>query len=378
MATAEERFSLKDYLFNEEKIEKITTEISEVYSDFSGDVFKQQILDKFPELELMERVYWIRESLKEHLPDDYREAVGILLESLPSESDPTLSDDDFGSFIYSPYSYFVSEYGCTKTNLAFSLAAMKELTTRFTVEGPIRFFINAFPEETLKELQLWTKDGHYHIRRLSSEGTRPSLPWAKKIDIHFVQAIPILDALYFDETRFVTRSVANHMNDISKIDAGAATKLLKKWKKSNKQDEKEMQYIVQHSLRTLVKGGNGDALKMLGYNEPNIKIQNFKINTPEVKVGDTLEFEFEIISTAKNTQQLMIDYVLHSQKANGKTAPKTFKISKKKLKEGEVIKIQKKHPLKLMTTRKLYPGKHKVELQINGSLFGEGTFVLLE
>ena len=185
-----------------------------MYPDFSNQAFQQEVLAKFPELELLERIYWIRDILKKHLPSQYRAAVNILLNSLPPALDPTKSDDDFGDFIYAPYGYFVATYGCTKSELDFSLAALKQLTTRFSVEGPIRFFLNKFPQQTLVELIKWTQDGHYHVRRLASEGTRPALPWAQKINISYTDAIPILDNLYTDSTRFVTRSVANHVNDI--------------------------------------------------------------------------------------------------------------------------------------------------------------------
>ena len=86
---------------------------------------------------------------------------------------------------------------------------------RFSVEDAIRYFINAFPEQTLAALLKWSKDFHYHVRRLCSEGARPKLPWSQKITIPVTDPIPILDNLFHDNTRFVIRSAANHINDIS-------------------------------------------------------------------------------------------------------------------------------------------------------------------
>jgi 3-methyladenine DNA glycosylase AlkC len=377
-STEEEKFLLKDSLFNKKKVVQIASEIKAVYPEFEDKIFVKKIVTKFPELELMERVYWMRDCLKEFLPEDYQAAVKVLLESLPPPSDPTLSDGDFGSFIYSPYSYFVAEYGCEKNNLLFSLKALRQMTTRFSVEGPIRFFINKFPRETMAELSKWARDSHYHVRRLSSEGTRPSLPWAKKIGIPYEDATEILNALHSDKTRFVTRSVANHMNDISKIDADLVVKMLKVWRKLGRQEAKELDYITRHSLRTLVKEGNEGALQLLGFFAKEIKVSNFEIKKPKVKIGESVEFSFEIVSTSNKSQQLMIDYVLHFQKASGELSPKTHKISKKIISSKEKISIQKKHPLKIMTTRKLYPGVHKIELQINGKKFGSKSFELIK
>jgi 3-methyladenine DNA glycosylase AlkC len=54
-----------------------------------------------------------------------------------------------------------------------------------------------------------------------------------------------------DESRYVTRSVANHLNDISKIDPELVIKTLALWQNNNK--SKDINYIISHSTRTLVK-----------------------------------------------------------------------------------------------------------------------------
>jgi 3-methyladenine DNA glycosylase AlkC len=371
-----ERFSLKDHLFNEEKIDQISHEIKRVYPNFDTAQFKTAIMSQMLSLELMERVYMIRDELKKYLPSQYRVGVSILLQSLPPEADRNKGDDDFGDFIYLPYGFYVSEYGCTEKDLIFSLAALKQLTTRFSVEGPIRSFLNTFPDETLATLKEWALDSHYHVRRAASEGTRPLLPWAKRISIPFQRAIPILDQLYADPTRFVTRSVANHVNDIAKIEPAAAIALVKKWKRSKLQKPKEMDFILKHSMRSLVKGGDAKALALLGYVDPEIAVRNVTIDTPEVTIGESLSFSFDIVSKSKNSQQLMIDYAIHFNKANSTMKPKVYKLVKKTIEGGGVIRLAKKHPLKIMTTQKLYPGEHALELRINGQSFGTKSFEL--
>lgn len=224
-----EKFSLKDALFNKAKLIKIADEIHAVFPSFKSDEFVSTSLAAFPELELKARISWIRKRLHEHLPSDYREAVSILLKSLPPPLDETKSDDDFGDFIYAPYNDFIAAYGCTKKDLRFSLEALREMNMRFSAEDAIRYFINAFPEETFLVLNAWTKDNHYHVRRLVSEGTRPSLPWSMKVTVPVEKSIPLLSKLYYDKTRYVNRSVANHMNDISKKNPLLVLKTLNEW-----------------------------------------------------------------------------------------------------------------------------------------------------
>jgi hypothetical protein len=170
--------------------------------------------------------------------------------------------------------------------------------------------------------------------------------------------------------------VANHLNDIAKIDADLVIETLKRWQASEKQESKEMAYIVSHSLRTLVKEGNAEALALLGFApSPDIVLSGKRVCSDEVAVGEAVEFVFQI--EAKENCALMLDYVLHFNTKSGKTSPKVHKIKKLHLSKGESIEIRKKHLFKAnMTTRKLYAGKHDIELQINGKRYAMGSFNL--
>ncbi len=371
-----EKFLLKDELFNPDKVHKIATEIKAVYSAFDQKAFERDVLKPFPKLELKERMYHIRDMFALYLPGDYREAVDILVKSLPDELDTNRSDNDFGDFIYAPYSEFVTAFGCSRIELSFSLQALREITKRFSVEFAIRDFINAYPEETFAMLEACSLSDNYHERRLASEGLRPKLPWAKKINSEYDKVLFILNNIFYDKTRYVTRSVANHLNDISKIDPELVIATLKRWKASRKQNEREMDYIIGHALRTLVKQGNEEALVLLGYKrDPKIVLSDLKLHQDEVQLGETLIFDFEI--EAKEDCDLLVDYIIHFKTKSGKTSPKVHKIKKLSLKAGDSIKISKIHPFKAnMSTRKLYLGEHKIELQINGVCYAANTFVL--
>lgn len=300
------------------------------------------------------------------------------VKALPEPCDPGLSDNDFGDFIYTPYTDFVAQYGCTKAHLDFSLHALREMTTRFSAEDAIRYFINTFPEETLKALLIWSKDDHYHVRRLASEGTRPKLPWSQKIVIPVTAPLPILDNLFHDKTRLVTRSVANHLNDISKTDPDLCVDTLLGWRKSGKQKSAEMDYLVRHALRTLVKQGNSRALQLLGFSHaPRVRVSNFAVPT-EIKMDSALTFSFDL--KAHEDANMVIDYIFYFQNKTGKlNSKKVFKLKKVSLKKGEMVTVLKQHPLRqFMTTRTLYAGFHAIALQINGKVFAEKSFLLIE
>jgi len=370
------KFSLKDELFNPTKVAQIAHEIQEVHNSFNVEGFVQDTVDKFPELELMARIYHIREMLKKYLPEEYVESTNILLKALPSELDPSKRDDDFGDFIYAPYSNFVVSYGCSEAYVDFSLEALREMTKRFSVEFSIRDFINVFPDETLAMLEVCAVSDNYHERRLASEGLRPKLPWAKKLTIDYTLPLQHLELLYSDKTRYVTRSVANHLNDIAKIDAPLVIETLKRWQASKKQEPKEMAFIVSHALRTLVKQGNEEALAMLGYvKKPPIEVGDVVLKSSTIQIGEALEFELVLL--AKDEAMLMVDYIVHFCTKAGKLSPKVHKLKKISLKKDEKILLSKRHPFKAnMSTRTLYAGEHLLEVQINGTIVHSERFEL--
>ena len=373
---SKEKFSLKDALFNAQKIEMISKQLKGVYSSFDRDAFTQETVKKFPQLELKERIYYIRDMLFKYLPKNYVKAVTLLLKALPQELDNTQEDDDFGEFIYASYSDFINVYGCNLEHLAFSLQALRKITKRFSVEFAIRDFINEYPRETLAVLEECAKSNNYHERRLASEGLRPKLPWAKKLTIDYHEPLRHLELLYTDKTRYVTRSVANHLNDISKIDAPLVIKTLKHWQDFKAQDSKEMAFIINHSLRSLVKQGDEDALSMLGYiKNPPIILKCVLLKTPTVMIGEALEFELEV--NAKNDTMLMLDYIIHFCTKRGTLSHKVHKLKKLSLKKDESVVLKKKHPFRAnMTTRKLYEGEHMLEMQINGTVMYREYFEL--
>ena len=245
------------------------------------------------------------------------------------------------------------------------------------MEDAIRSFINTHTDQTLAELEKWSVHRNYHVRRLVSEGTRPLLPWSGRLSIDVETPLPFLDALHADSTRYVTRSVANHLNDIAKLKPELVLTTLKRWKKLDQQNPSELTWMTKHALRTLIKQGNRKALTFLGFrSSPKIDVADFSMTSGRIKPGQAIDFSFTI--TASHDEALMIDYVIDFVKANGTLAPKVHKLKQLSLKKGESATLRKRHTLRAnATTYTLYPGTHRVTLQINGKAFGTQQFELL-
>ncbi len=370
-----EKFSLKDHLFNKQRVGYLASLLAVADKNFDAKGFEREVMSKLLTLELKDRIRWIAEVLTRHLPADYKKAAAVIVRALPPPLDPTKTDDDFGEFILAPFGEYVAKEGCTKEHLELSLETLRELTMRFSMEDAIRYYLRAFPKETLRVMKVWARDENYHVRRLVSEGTRPLLPWSGRVPLTTADTLPLLTTLHADPTRYVTRSVANHLNDIAKKEPAVVIDTLRQWQKAGKQDVRELTWMTKHALRTLIKQGHSDTLSLLGYDSADYSVDRFSVAAAELQAGEVLSFATTVTATADTS--LLIDYVIHFVKKNGTTAPKVFKWKMVSLKQGESLQLTKNHRLKAdAITFTLYPGEHAVELQINGRICTKETFTL--
>jgi len=368
-------FSLKDQLFNQEKVRYFAGLFYAADPEFDAAGFERVVMETMLDLELKARMVLISEVLEQFLPDEFPVAAERIHAALPAPLDPTKTDNDFGIFIFGSLGEYVARKGLNDLQIALGL--LKEITKRFSMEFALRHFLIAAQDDTMSVLGSWAGDENYHVRRLVSEGTRPTLPWGMKTALTVSEPLPFLDALHADSTRFVTRSVANHLNDISRKDPALVIETLQRWQGWGRQDSAELDWMTRHALRTLVKKGDAGALAMLGFHEsPAISVSEIEIApSGSIQIGDTASFIFEI--EAEKDECLLVDYVIDFVKSNGSSTPKVFKLKKLSLKAGEKVIIQKNHRfLKDATTFTHYPGSHRLTLQINGQSCGSCAFGL--
>jgi 3-methyladenine DNA glycosylase AlkC len=292
--------------------------------------------------------------------------------ALPPPLDPNRTDDDFGRFIYASLGEVAVKRGL-EAHRDRALDLLEAVTQRFSMEYAIRPFLNRWPKQTMERMTQWADHPHYHVRRLVSEGTRPKLPWGMGIKLDPMAAMPLLDRLYADPTRFVTRSVANHLNDISKLDARPVIGALNRWKKEGRQSPKELDWIIRHATRDLVKKAHPGALSLLGYKME--AIIDADLTLPETaRIGEALEFSVAL--TCREDQPVLVDYAIGFQRATG-VRRKVHKLSVTKLKANQPLTLKKRHKLPAdAPTYKLNPGPHEVEVVVNGRIraFGVVTF----
>jgi len=242
----------------EPAIRQLGINIKLTYPSFNTQLFEKSCLFGIEPLALKERGFHIAEVLKNHLPQNYTEAIEILLASLTPPLTQT-SDLGLSGMFYMPHISFIERYGLNfKYNhgndpFDTSMQAQYELTKRFTAEFSIRPFIAEQPSRTFTQLYEWMKDSDPHVRRLCTEGSRPRLPWARKLSNLANDpspSLPILDHLKDDPDLYVRRSVANHVGDIAKDHMDLALDLCENWLKNA---SVELKWVIRHALRNPAK-----------------------------------------------------------------------------------------------------------------------------
>ncbi len=351
---------------------RIADMIVPIYPDFDRQSFVTKALDGYEALELTPRARHIAAALAEFLPEDRERALGILVDSLgPEAEDSELTGME--TFVYMPHVYFIADHGIDHFEAA--MQAQYEITKRFTAEFSLREYLDRYPRPTLDRLMEWTRDPNVHVRRLVSEGTRPLLPWARRLRRFQEDPSPVLDLLEElkdDPEEYVRRSVANNLNDISKDHAERTVEVAERWWVGASANRER---LVRHALRSLVKRGHAGALAVLGYAPDSpATVRSVVCSPATVEIGGNVRVEVEVENPSEEEARLLVDLQIHFVKANGSTRPKVFKGRELVLQPGEVATVGKIISLAQHSTRKHYPGSHRVEVLLNGSIYPGGRF----
>ncbi len=346
--------------------------IAAVFPRFDEKAFVRSALDGYDDLELMPRAWKIAHALRRCLPDDYEQALAILLASLDRQSGRT-GASGMSAFVFLPHVFFVAEYGLDHFDA--SMRAQYLLTQRFTAEFSIRRYLERHQTATLARLAEWATDPSEDVRRLVSEGTRPRLPWAPRLRVFQVDPRPVLallERLKDDASLYVRRSVANNLNDIGKDHPDVLVETATRWLENATE---ERRWIIRHALRSAIKRGESGALHVLGFGDKAlVAVEKVRINPARPRIGSSVGITCEMVNQATVMQRVLVDLRVHYVKANGRHSLKVFKLKTVELAPRETIRLSKSLALTQLTTRTHYPGAHKIELLVNGHAHPLGAF----
>jgi 3-methyladenine DNA glycosylase AlkC len=360
-------------------IKRIARSLALVVPGFNAKAFQKDAERGIDELELKARVHHLIAVLHRHYDLPFKK-LSRHLHDLPEAwgrgSAVANEVESKAGFAAWPLIDYVAVHGLQYPKE--SLQTLEKLTHLFTAEFAVRPFIQQHPDITYAKLLEWCEHDSEHVRRLASEGSRPRLPWGMRLPQFINNPEPlaaILEKLKTDDSLYVRRSVANNLNDISKDNPEWMINLCSNWLTDS---HLHTNWIVKHALRSLVKQGDVRVFPLLGYTAaPDVVASNIKLNKKHVSLGDSIGFSCAITG-GKHAQNLVVDYVVYFMKANGKLAPKVFKLKNIALAANETLVIEKSYSFKPITTRRYYAGEHHLAIQINGKEVARTGFKLVD
>lgn len=353
---------LKDMFFTQDSINAFANAIRSHYPAFDKSQFLELMFDEsFEKKELLDKMKHTTQCLHDTLPKSYKDALNILIKAAP----------DVKGFEAMALPDFVAKYGIDHWDL--SLAALGHFTKYYSSELAVRPFLDKDPKKGMAQMAAWAEDKNPKVRRLASEGCRPRLPWAMalpKFKKDPRPIFPILEKLKNDDSEDVRRSVANNLNDISKDNPELALTICEKWHGQSENVDK----IVKHACRTMLKAGNSRALAIFGYSDPSlVAVKNLKLDKKVLSIGDNLAFSFDL--TVVDKSKVRLEYAVYFVKARGKLSKKVFKIMEKIYDKG-TYSITRKQSFQEQTTRKHYAGTHQIAIIANGEEKARNSFDL--
>ena len=320
---------------------------------------------------LRQRVDIVRDALLDDLPSGFDATARLVSDVLDQPA--------FAGWMIWPTTELVATRALESGSVAHfdeALALLSRLTVGLTSEFAVRDLLIARPLRALDVMHSWTEHDDQHVRRLASEGSRAYLPWARRVPwliAHPRATRRILDRLYRDPSEYVRRSVANHVNDLSRIEAAVATDAASHWAAH---PDGTTARLVRHALRTLVKRADARALELVGFRGANLQVSRPQTSGRRVRWNDGVTFSSVVTNHGDAEATVAIDYSIGFRRANGSVGSKTFKLTSRRLAAGESTTVSKSHSFRPRTTRTYYPGLHSVTVQANGVLSAPADFVL--
>lgn len=359
--------ALKD-IYSVEFLKDFGDKVYSVYKKFDSKQFVASVVSPpWDELQLKARIHRIAEKLGEFLPSNFEVALQILF---------SINETCIG-FPYLFFPDFVAAYGQHEKYFELSMNALERFTKQSSSEFAIRPFLLSNPNRVMEYMLKWSLYENEHVRRFSSEGCRPRLPWGISLPMFKKDPSPIfkvLENLKADPSLYVRKSVANNLNDIAKDNPQAVLEIAQKWKGCSL----ETDWILRHGCRSLIRKANPTAMTLFGYTDfsnekPLFKNADIRVNLDELQIGESCELNYSLDMVWNTPAHIRLEYGIDFIKLSGKPSRKLFLLSDKTVSGGAHLAGTRTHSFAELTTRKHYPGIHRIVLLVNGKEAAQTT-----
>lgn len=351
---------------------RLADALAAAWPPFPRHDFERRACTGLDALELKARADHIATALDATLPAEPAEAMRVVTATF---GPPLTVTSGYGTDVWRLYPFSAWLHRNGPRDVPAALAANRELTMRFTAEFSIRALLRAAPDATLAALAAWADDPNPHVRRLVSEGTRTRLPWGERLPQFIRDPAPVLallERLKDDPEEYVRRSVANNLNDLSKDHPELVLALARRWLEDAGPLRRR---LVAHALRSLVKAGNREALGLAGADAGARLEVEADVSPKRVKVGGAFTVTARVRNRGRRAARVVAEACIHFV-GTTRTGVRTFRIRRVDIPAGATVELTRTFALVDRSIRRLHPGRHVVEVQVNGRRWPAGSFHL--
>ncbi|WP_238650272.1 hypothetical protein [Paenibacillus piscarius] len=348
-------------MYNQEFLRGFGMKVQAAYPPFEPERFVAAVMkESWEALELKGRMRRITETLGSFLPQRYEEALEIMY----------AIDEECVGFPYLFFPDFVEVFGGREEHFELSMAALERFTPKSSAEFAVRPFLLRDPQRTMARMLVWAEHPGEHVRRLASEGSRPRLPWGQALPMFKRDpspVLPVLEKLKADPSLYVRKSVANNLNDIAKDHPDIVRDTARRWMGSNAHTD----WIVRHGCRSLIRKADPEIMALFGYapeesGAPLVSAAVIAIDPDGLHIGDSCELRYALTVREGESVRIRVEYGIDFVKARGQTSRKLFLLSDRTVPGGSRLTGTRTHRWADLTTRKHYPGEHRITLLVNG------------
>lgn len=361
--------------FDAALVDEIASALASVAPSFRADLFVARATRDLDALEMMGRVGAIADALHEASPGPTRGALAALVATLPPPSDETDGITERG-YRFWPYGEFIARHARDDRDAAFD--AMIALTQRFSSEFAVRPFFADDVDDALSRLEALVDHPSPHVRRWVSEGTRTRLPWGRAVPALRAASgrrLSLLHQLRRDPSRYVQRSVANHLQDALKDDLDEAWPPLAAWAG---EPHDAPRWIARHAARGLLKAGHGPTLALFGHAPESDHLRaSLTVRPAEARAGDAVQISVEVHNAGDRAAVARIDYALSFPTPAGGVGRRVFRLADLAIEPGATATATKAHRFVARSIRPLVPGEHRIVALVDGREVGRAVVAIL-
>ncbi len=367
----------------------IGQKLQRIYPEFDVPAFVADVRTEMEGQTIYNVTKAIGRTLREHLPQDYSEALAILMNYVKSEAPakPRRHPTAEVETSLRPISHFISLYGLADFDA--SLDAFETLAKhRCARGGEMREFIIKDPNRCFERFGEWVKDDNANLRLFVCASLCTRGTWQKWLRPYIQDPQPILallETLKDDADGRVREQVGTDMRDIVKDYPEAGYARLERWSRDGRAETKK---ILQRALKYQVKIGDKRAFKLLGLGTvPKLgKADITRIElTPErqtLPINEPFRFSFSLQSESDTEQTILTYYAVAYKRPSGHITRKRYRLSQRKLKPKQRVDYEKSlfplPSLKQYHDGKACLGWHRFELEVNGDVLDGFDFEVVK